>query len=175
MTPSGIEPATFRFVAQYLNHCATACHKRSGSYIFDLVRKSKDPSPVWFLVTDYRMYDKQVFFQSHQFLWPARYSVIIITLWRLNKAQTDTHTQKIGWYNSILGDRSWQSWMAKLTVNYGHKESTALNVHWAVTGMSARLADTLSRKFLIVGHNIYWSSLISDQHMTANIKMYFEL
>jgi hypothetical protein len=24
MTPSGIEPATFRFVAQYLNHCATA-------------------------------------------------------------------------------------------------------------------------------------------------------
>jgi hypothetical protein len=24
MTPSGIEPATFRFVAQQLNHCATA-------------------------------------------------------------------------------------------------------------------------------------------------------
>jgi hypothetical protein len=24
MTPSGIEPATFRFVAQYLNHCTTA-------------------------------------------------------------------------------------------------------------------------------------------------------
>jgi hypothetical protein len=23
MTPSGIEPATFLFVAQYLNHCAT--------------------------------------------------------------------------------------------------------------------------------------------------------
>ena len=23
MTPSGIEPATFRFVAQHLNHCAT--------------------------------------------------------------------------------------------------------------------------------------------------------
>jgi len=24
LTPSGIEPATFRFVAQHLNHCATA-------------------------------------------------------------------------------------------------------------------------------------------------------
>jgi hypothetical protein len=24
MTPSGIDPATFRFVAKYLNHCATA-------------------------------------------------------------------------------------------------------------------------------------------------------
>jgi len=24
MTPSGIEPTTFRFVAQHLNHCATA-------------------------------------------------------------------------------------------------------------------------------------------------------
>ena len=24
MTPSGIEPATYRFVAQYLNHCSTA-------------------------------------------------------------------------------------------------------------------------------------------------------
>jgi hypothetical protein len=31
MTPSGIEPATFRSVAQYLNHCATI----SGPPIFE--------------------------------------------------------------------------------------------------------------------------------------------
>ena len=39
MTPAGIEPATFRFVAQHLNHCATAvpdgqryCPKHVESY-----------------------------------------------------------------------------------------------------------------------------------------------
>ena len=33
MTPAGIEPATFRFVAQHLNHCATAAQylKKSTS------------------------------------------------------------------------------------------------------------------------------------------------
>ena len=30
MTPSGVEPATFRFVAQHLNHCATAVPLRGG-------------------------------------------------------------------------------------------------------------------------------------------------
>ena len=30
MTPAGIEPATFRFVAQHLNHCATAVPKMQG-------------------------------------------------------------------------------------------------------------------------------------------------
>jgi hypothetical protein len=35
MTPSGIEPTTFRFVAQYLNHCATISGPRSpyGRYL----------------------------------------------------------------------------------------------------------------------------------------------
>jgi hypothetical protein len=33
MTPSGIEPATFRFVAQYLNHCATLVPIGSKYYV----------------------------------------------------------------------------------------------------------------------------------------------
>jgi len=35
MTPAGIEPATFRFVAQHLNHCATdprLCSKSFEKY-----------------------------------------------------------------------------------------------------------------------------------------------
>jgi hypothetical protein len=30
MTPSGIEPATFRFVAQYHNHCDTVAPTANG-------------------------------------------------------------------------------------------------------------------------------------------------
>jgi len=33
MIPSGIEPATFRFVAQHLNHCATAALGRSYIWV----------------------------------------------------------------------------------------------------------------------------------------------
>ena len=33
MTPYGIEPATFRFVAQHLNHCATAVPRFQGNII----------------------------------------------------------------------------------------------------------------------------------------------
>jgi len=34
MTPAGIEPATLRFVAQHLNHCATALYVGSFIYLF---------------------------------------------------------------------------------------------------------------------------------------------
>jgi len=39
MTLSGIEPATFRFVAQYLNHRATAVLRflASSSYMYKIV------------------------------------------------------------------------------------------------------------------------------------------
>ena len=35
LTPPGIEPATFRFVAQHLNHCATAV-PGVGQYISEI-------------------------------------------------------------------------------------------------------------------------------------------
>jgi len=36
LTLAGIEPATFRFVAQHLNHCATAVPKHF-SYFYEMV------------------------------------------------------------------------------------------------------------------------------------------
>jgi hypothetical protein len=36
MTPSGIEPATFRFVAQYLKHCATISGPRYINVVFQI-------------------------------------------------------------------------------------------------------------------------------------------
>jgi len=42
VTPAGIEPATFQFVAQYLNHCATAI----PSYIYVEVFNFK-PDRFW--------------------------------------------------------------------------------------------------------------------------------
>jgi len=34
LTPAGIEPATFRFVAQHLKHCATAVPSSGGTFRF---------------------------------------------------------------------------------------------------------------------------------------------
>ena len=45
MKPSGIEPATFRFVAQHLNHCATAVPtKKVLNRIFNGTRPVEDHS-----------------------------------------------------------------------------------------------------------------------------------
>jgi hypothetical protein len=40
MTPSGIEPTTFRIVAQYLKHCATISGPRSDCYWAEHFRKT---------------------------------------------------------------------------------------------------------------------------------------
>jgi hypothetical protein len=64
MTPSGNEPATFRFVAQYLNHCATISgpphdkvrliiyiqywgEKKSFDILASKLAHLKDPNDIW--------------------------------------------------------------------------------------------------------------------------------
>ena len=39
LTPAGIEPTTFRFVAQHLNHCATAVPTSTSSWFNNLYMK----------------------------------------------------------------------------------------------------------------------------------------
>ena len=39
LTPAGIEPATYRFVAQHLNHCATAVPIYTCVYIYIQIRE----------------------------------------------------------------------------------------------------------------------------------------
>jgi hypothetical protein len=41
MKPSGIEPATFRFVAKYLNHCATISGPGSLQFVYKLRIKTQ--------------------------------------------------------------------------------------------------------------------------------------
>jgi hypothetical protein len=55
MTPSGIKPETFRFVAQYLNHCATI----SGPQ-FLLVKKIHKKA-TWILIFNIRFRSINIF------------------------------------------------------------------------------------------------------------------
>jgi uncharacterized Zn-finger protein len=66
MTPSGIEPATFRFVAQYLNHRATI----SGPHIYVNLKLSKSVTCINCLVTsDSYIVFNRILFQSIVVLW----------------------------------------------------------------------------------------------------------
>jgi len=46
MTPSGIEPATFGFVAQHLSHCATAVHLAKHRRIYSTKSPTSGASSV---------------------------------------------------------------------------------------------------------------------------------
>jgi hypothetical protein len=51
MTPSGIEPATFRFVAQYLNHCATISGHHINNQTTEIVHEVNDFGFLFWIAT----------------------------------------------------------------------------------------------------------------------------
>ena len=70
MTPSGIEPATFRFVAQNLNHCATAFSLSCGTLC------NNDEGPVKELKVAklwYKMFLTYGFENCFQYGWMDKY------------------------------------------------------------------------------------------------------
>jgi hypothetical protein len=54
MTPSGIEPATFRFVAKYLNHCATISGPQEISCNEQNHRKRMSENVIQFVISGFR-------------------------------------------------------------------------------------------------------------------------
>jgi len=46
MTPAGIETATFRFLAQHLNHCATVVTQLYYKYIMNYINYNRNLSNV---------------------------------------------------------------------------------------------------------------------------------
>ena len=57
MTPAGVEAATFRFVAQHLNHCATAEFLSYLSHFFleweMLQRSSRENQNIYFVLYNF--------------------------------------------------------------------------------------------------------------------------
>ena len=64
MTPSGIEPVTFRFVAQHLNHCATAVPdvcKYSTEFSYAVANmKSGVTTEINFYINDFKSMDTDI-------------------------------------------------------------------------------------------------------------------
>ena len=66
LTPAGIEPATFRFVAQHLNHCATAVPKFMTVSCWILrIRNVSEES----CTKNHFMFNKNFFFRKTYRLW----------------------------------------------------------------------------------------------------------
>jgi hypothetical protein len=55
MTPSGIEPTTFRFVAQYLNHCATISGPLLKRDMFEFETEAVYCDALWVVLQVLRM------------------------------------------------------------------------------------------------------------------------
>jgi hypothetical protein len=71
MTPSGIEPATFRFVAQYFNHCATISGPTQLELTNGIQTLIKSISPRPFLgqtSSDWPLENKLLCFDNHVWL-----------------------------------------------------------------------------------------------------------
>ena len=71
LTPAGIEPATFRFVAQHLNHCATAVPNLLEVLVVFLAtcfgsqtHPSSGSSSGWFVCTMYKTSTKMALYMS---------------------------------------------------------------------------------------------------------------
>ena len=62
LTLAGIEPATFKFVAQHLNHCSTAVPIIASSWLFIQVGINSFPDYRHLLQENYCMWNTNMFF-----------------------------------------------------------------------------------------------------------------
>ena len=64
MSPAGIEPVTFRFVAQRLNHCATAVPRLNINIHLNIILPFTPGSPKWPLSVRLKRNDKRRFIKG---------------------------------------------------------------------------------------------------------------